>query len=118
MRETHRPRHIGRSIHRHRRGPVRNRCLPDMGPADRRQAPGLATAYRTVYCVAGSYIAARRALGPPELLTFGSRPMQHWALAGGVVVTWNRGPAFGPYWYHPHSSRSRCPVPGRQADSA
>ncbi len=59
----------------------------------------LATAYRAVYGVVGSYIAARLA---PD------RPMQH-ALAGGVVglvvsivgtvVTWNRGPAFGPHWY-------------------
>ena len=59
----------------------------------------LATAYRTVYGVAGAYIAARLA---PD------RPMQH-ALVGGVVglavsivgaaVTWNRGPAFGPHWY-------------------
>ena len=59
----------------------------------------LATAYRTVYGVAGGYIAARLA---PD------RPMQH-ALALGVVglavsivgavVTWNRGPAFGPHWY-------------------
>ncbi|MCU1275764.1 MAG: hypothetical protein JWO48_3195 [Bryobacterales bacterium] len=59
----------------------------------------VATAYRTVYAVAGSYITARLA---PE------RPMQH-ALAGGVVglvlstvgavATWNRGPAFGPHWY-------------------
>jgi len=59
----------------------------------------LATAYRTVYGVAGSYIAARLA---PD------RPMTH-ALALGVaglavsiagaVVTWNRGPALGPRWY-------------------
>ena len=59
----------------------------------------LATAYRTIYGVAGSYITARLA---PD------RPMQH-ALAGGVaglavsivgaVVTWDRGPAFGPHWY-------------------
>ncbi len=59
----------------------------------------LATAYRTVYGVLGSYIAARLA---PD------RPMQH-ALALGVVglavsivgtvVTWNKGPAFGPHWY-------------------
>ena len=57
----------------------------------------LATAYRTVHGVAGSYITARLA---PD------RPMQH-ALAGGVVglalsiagavVTWNRG--LGPHWY-------------------
>ncbi len=59
----------------------------------------LATAYRTVYGVAGSYIIARLA---PD------RPMQH-ALVGGFVglvvsivgaaVTWNKGPAFGPHWY-------------------
>jgi len=59
----------------------------------------LATAYRMVYGVAGSYLAARLA---PD------RPMTH-ALALGVVglalstvgavATWNRGPAFGPKWY-------------------
>jgi len=59
----------------------------------------LATVYRTVYGVVGSYLIAR--LAP-------NRPMQH-ALGGGVVglavsivgaaVTWNRGPAFGPHWY-------------------
>jgi peptidoglycan/LPS O-acetylase OafA/YrhL len=59
----------------------------------------LATAYRTVYSIAASHIAARLA---PD------RPMQH-ALASGVVglvvcvvgtaVTWNKGSAFGPHWY-------------------
>lgn len=59
----------------------------------------LATAYRSIYAVAGSYIAAR--LAP-------ARPMTH-ALALGVVglvlstvgavVTWNKGPEFGPHWY-------------------
>ncbi len=59
----------------------------------------LATAYRTVYGIAASYIIARLA---PD------RPMTH-ALVGGVVglavstvgavVTWNKGPAFGPHWY-------------------
>jgi hypothetical protein len=59
----------------------------------------LATAYRTVYGVVSSYLIARLA---PD------RPMLH-ALAGGVVglavcivgavVTWNKGPAFGPHWY-------------------
>jgi hypothetical protein len=59
----------------------------------------LATAYRTVFGVAGGYITARLA---PD------RPMQH-ALAGGLVglaisiagtvATWNAGPAFGPRWY-------------------
>lgn len=59
----------------------------------------LATIYRTVYSVLGSYVTARRA---PD------KPMQH-ALAGGIVgmvvatigavLTWNKGPAFGPHWY-------------------
>jgi peptidoglycan/LPS O-acetylase OafA/YrhL len=59
----------------------------------------LATAYRIIYGVAGSYVAARLA---PD------RPMWH-ALALGVVglalsilgavVTWNGGPGFGPHWY-------------------
>jgi hypothetical protein len=59
----------------------------------------LATVYRTVYGIVGSYITAR--LAP-------NRPMKH-ALAVGViglalstagaVATWNAGPAFGPKWY-------------------
>lgn len=59
----------------------------------------LATAYRTVYGVAASYLMARLA---PD------RPMLH-ALVGGAIgvvvsivgaaVTWNKGPAFGPHWY-------------------
>jgi hypothetical protein len=59
----------------------------------------LATVYRIVYGVAGSYIIARLA---PD------RPMVHALVGGalglavsivGAVVTWNRGPAFGPHWY-------------------
>jgi hypothetical protein len=59
----------------------------------------LATAYRTVYGITGSYLVARLA---PD------RPMGHALLGGavglvlsivGAVVTWNRGPAFGPHWY-------------------
>jgi hypothetical protein len=59
----------------------------------------LATAYRILFGIAGSYVTAR--LAP-------NRPMQH-ALVGGVVgfalsiagavATWNKGPAFGPHWY-------------------
>ncbi len=59
----------------------------------------LATSYRLVYGVAGSYITAR--LAPDQ-------PLRH-ALVGGVVglivcsvgavATWNGGPAFGPHWY-------------------
>ncbi len=58
-----------------------------------------ATIYRTIYGVAGSYIAAR--LAP-------HRPMLHAMVLGilgfavcilGAVTTWNGGPAFGPHWY-------------------
>jgi hypothetical protein len=59
----------------------------------------LATAYRIVYAVAGSYIAARLA---PD------RPTQHALVLGvvglalsiaGAVETWNAGPELGPRWY-------------------
>ncbi len=59
----------------------------------------LATVYRTVYGVAGSYVTAR--LAP-------HRPMLHAMILGivglvaslvGAIVTWNKGPAFGPHWY-------------------
>jgi len=59
----------------------------------------LATAYRTVYSVAGSYITAR--LAP-------NRPLLHALVLGvlglavsivGTVVTWNKGATFGPHWY-------------------
>jgi len=58
-----------------------------------------ATAYRTVYQVFASYITAR--LAP-------NRPMGHALVGGaiglalcilGAVLTWNKGPAFGPHWY-------------------
>lgn len=59
----------------------------------------VATIYRTIYGVAGSYIAAW--LAP-------NRPMLHAMVLGilgfavcifGAVATWNGGPAFGPHWY-------------------
>jgi hypothetical protein len=59
----------------------------------------IATIYRTVYDIAGCYIAAR--LAP-------HRPMAHALALGivglavsiaGAVATWDRGRAFGPKWY-------------------
>jgi len=56
----------------------------------------LATFYRTVFGILGAYITAR--LAP-------SRPMLHALILGaigvavsilGAVVTWNKGPEFGP----------------------
>ena len=113
MNETYRQRHIGRSILAVLAGIivgvilslVTDEVLHAVGvfpPWD--QPPGngpllLATVYRTLYSILGSYVIARLA---PD------RPMQH-ALVGGVVglvvstvgavVTWNKGPVFGPHWY-------------------
>jgi hypothetical protein len=59
----------------------------------------LATAYRTVYSIAGGYVTARLA---PD------RPMGHALALGtlgllvcilGAVLTWHKGPEFGPHWY-------------------
>ena len=59
----------------------------------------VATAYRTLWGIAGSYLTAR--LAP-------HRPMAHALIGGaigmvigtaGAIATWNQGPAFGPHWY-------------------
>jgi len=59
----------------------------------------LATAYRIVYSILGSYLTAR--LAP-------HRPMLHALILGvvgvllsfaGALSTWNKGPEFGPKWY-------------------
>jgi hypothetical protein len=59
----------------------------------------LATAYRTVYAIAGCYLTAR--LAP-------NRPMGHALALGlvglvvstaGAIATWNAGPGYGPKWY-------------------
>ena len=59
----------------------------------------LATVYRFIYGVIGSYVAAR--LAP-------SRPMWHAMVLGvlglvvsviGAAMTWNREAEFGPHWY-------------------
>ena len=59
----------------------------------------VATAYRLVYSILGSYVIAMLA---PQ------RPMFHAMVAGflglvvsiaGAVATWNRVPPLGPHWY-------------------
>ena len=73
--------------------------LPPLGQPASNSSLLLATIYRTVYGVISSYITAR--LAP-------NRPMMHALVLGllgfvvsiaGAVVTWNKGPAFGPHWY-------------------
>jgi len=113
MSEMHHPRRIGRSIGAVLAGALASIVLsigtdavlrgtgifPSLGQPMNDALLLLATAYRTVYGVAGSYIAARLA---PD------RPMAHALALGimglvvslvGAVVTWNKGPAFGPHWY-------------------
>jgi hypothetical protein len=71
--------------------------LPRLGQPATSGPLVLATAYRTIYGVASSYVIARLAPG---------RPMEHALLGGaiglvlnvvGAIVTWNRG--LGPHWY-------------------
>lgn len=59
----------------------------------------LATVYRTIYGVAGAYIAAR--LAPNRLmmhaLVLGALGVV--ASAAGAIAMWNKLPAMGPKWY-------------------
>ena len=113
MDETHPPRRVGRSISAVLAGVLTVVALdigidavmhatgvyPPLGQPMRGTLFLLAMAYRMVDGIAGSYIAAR--LAP-------RRPMQHSLILGavgivlssiGAVVTWNKGPAFGPHWF-------------------
>ena len=73
--------------------------FPPIGQWTSRTLFAIATGYRTVYNVVGSYLIAR--LAP-------SRPMGH-SLVGGVlgvvvsavgaVTTWTHVPSLGPHWY-------------------
>jgi len=73
--------------------------LPPLGEPTSSPLLLLATAYRTLYGIAGGYLTARLA---PD------RPMAHALVLGivgfilcivGAAVTWNKGPAFGPHWF-------------------
>ena len=59
----------------------------------------LATAYRSVYSVISSYIAARLAPNQPMLHALVLGMVGFVVCIIGAVVTWNKGPAFGPHWY-------------------
>src|SRR6266852_8009590 len=113
MNETQHPRRLGRSISAVVAGILTGVILsigtdavlhathlfPPMGQRMSDALFVLATAYRIVYAIVASYIIARLA---PD------RPMQHALVGGalgfvvsavGTVVTWNKGPEFGPHWY-------------------
>lgn len=73
--------------------------LPRLGQPVADKPLMLATAYRSLYSVLASYLAARLAPG---------RPMAHAMTLGvigfvvslaGAVLTWNRQPPLGPHWY-------------------
>ena len=62
-------------------------------------ALALATAYRVVYGILGSYIIARLAPNRPRLHALIGGAIGFIVSIVGAVVTWNGGPAFGPHWY-------------------
>jgi hypothetical protein len=73
--------------------------FPAWGQAMNERLFLLATAYRTLYSIGGSYIAAR--LAP-------NQPMQHAMALGGLGLvastigawaTWSHVPSLGPHWY-------------------
>ena len=73
--------------------------FPPVGQAMSDALFAWATVYRIIFSIIGCYVTAR--LAP-------NRPLSHalWLGYLGVVVsavatvvTWNKGPAFGPHWY-------------------
>lgn len=64
-----------------------------MGPADAR--PGLALAYRSVYGVVGSYIAARFAPHAPMRHALALGAVGLVLSVAGAIAMWD----FGPNWY-------------------
>lgn len=113
MNEAHPPRRLGRSLLALLAGMLAGiilsigtdllmhaiGLLPALGEPASSPMLMVATVYRSIYGAIGSYIAAR--LAP-------SQPMTHALVLGmlglvvsiiGAVVTWNKGPAFGPHWY-------------------
>jgi hypothetical protein len=59
----------------------------------------LAAGYRTVYSIAGSYVAARLAPSHPMRLAMILGWIGVAASLGGVVAAWNHQSTFGPEWY-------------------
>ena len=113
MNEAHRPRRIGRSIGAVLAGLLAIivlsigtdlvleaiRVLPRFGQPVASRLLLLATAYRAVYGVAGSYIAARLAPNRPMLNALALGVVGVALSTAGALATWNKGPAFGPHWY-------------------
>lgn len=73
--------------------------FPPIGQAMSNGLFVLATAYRTVYGVAGGYVAARSAPDRPMLCAVTVGIVGFVLGMIGVLATWNSGPEFGPRWY-------------------
>lgn len=59
----------------------------------------LATAYRTIYGIAGAYVTARLAPARPMLHAMVLGTLGLIASAAGAAATWNKSAAYGPHWY-------------------
>src|SRR5256885_14547054 len=90
-------------------------------PWDQRMSDALfllATVYRTIYCIGGSYIAARLAPNRAMAHALGLGVMGFIISTAGAVATWNRGPELGPTGLPSRSFAPRLPGPGLGANLA
>ncbi len=113
MSETHPPQHIGRSVWAILAGFLTVVILsiatdllmhsigvfPPSGQPAADKPFLLATIYRCVYAILGSYITARLAPYQPMLHALWGGFIGLVLAVIGAVTTWNRGAAFGPHWY-------------------
>jgi len=73
--------------------------FPPWGQAVPDEPLMLATAYRSIFGVLGSYITARLSPYRPLLHTMVGGAIGMALATAGVAATWNAGPAFGAHWY-------------------
>lgn len=73
--------------------------LPPLGQPAASGPLFLATVYRTIYSILGSYIAARLAPYRPMLHALGLGAIGFVVSVIGLAVTWNKEAVFGPHWY-------------------
>jgi hypothetical protein len=59
----------------------------------------LATAYRFVFGIVGSYVAARLAPNRPMLHAMIVGVLEFVGAIAAAIGTWNRAAEFGPHWY-------------------
>lgn len=59
----------------------------------------VATSYRTIFGILGSYLAARLSASRPMLCAMILGIIGFLVSILGAVFTWNAGPEFGPHWY-------------------